>query len=132
MKIQMKNLIPSTVKNIEKGLAVAVILGVLIYIGVSIYDFSQADWRLKETFYDLIYRVLLVTIALELSRMLVTHSLTSILELLAFVVARKMLKPDITTVDILLGIFAFVALLGANHYFVLPRKKRKTEEYSDS
>jgi len=123
IKIQIKDLIPLTVKKIENFLAVAVILGVLVYIIASFHNFVGVDWNEREVFYDLIYRVLLVTIALELSRMLMTHSFIAILELLAFVVARKMLKPDITTVDVLLGVFAFVALLGAYRYFVLPLEK---------
>jgi len=40
--------------------------------------------------------VLLLVIGLELVRMLVTHSLSAVLELLAFVIARKMLKPDLS------------------------------------
>jgi hypothetical protein len=39
--------------------------------------------------------------------------------LLAFVVARKMLKPDTDVLDILLSVLAFVALLAANR-FLLP------------
>jgi hypothetical protein len=67
------------------------------------------DWRLTETFYELIYRVLLLVIGVELVRTLVTHDLRAVLELLAFVVARKMLKPDLGVLDILLSVLAFVA-----------------------
>jgi hypothetical protein len=67
----------------------------------------------------LIYRVLLLVIGIELVRTLVTHELRAILELLAFVVARKMLKPDLAFLDILLSVLAFVALLAANR-FLLP------------
>lgn len=127
LKMQMKDMVTLTVKNIELFLAVAVILSVLIYVGTSFQSFVNADWGEREVFYDLIYRVLLVTIALELARMLITHSFLAILELLAFVVARKMLKPDITTMDVLLGVFAFVVLLAANRYFVLQNGKSKIE-----
>ncbi|MFA6600580.1 MAG: hypothetical protein WC352_00750 [Candidatus Omnitrophota bacterium] len=111
------------IKWIEKILAVAVVLAVMIYIGLSASGFMAANWHEKEIFYELIYRVLLVTIGLELARMLVTHSFIAILELLAFVVARKMLKPDITSVDVVLGVVSFVALLAANYYFVTPLLK---------
>jgi hypothetical protein len=66
----------------------------------------------------LIYRVLLLVIGVELVRTLVTHELRAILELLAFVVARKMLKPDLGVLDILLSVLAFVALLAANRYWL--------------
>jgi hypothetical protein len=42
------------------------------------------------------------------------------LELLAFVVARKMLKPELETVDILLGVAAFDGLLAARRFFLAP------------
>jgi hypothetical protein len=77
---------------------------------------AAMDWRLTETFYELIYRVLLLVIGIELVRTLVTHELRAILELLAFVVARKMLKPDLAVLDILLSVLAFVALLAANRF----------------
>jgi hypothetical protein len=54
--------------------------------------------------------VLLLVIGLELVRTLVTHDLRAILELLALVVARKMLKPDLAVMDIFLSVLAFVAL----------------------
>ena len=76
------------------------------------------DWRVPETFYELIYRVLLLVIGVELVRTLVTHELRAILELLAFIVARKMLKPDLAVLDILLRVLAFAALLAANHFWL--------------
>ena len=62
------------------------------------------DWRSTETFYELTYRVLLLVIAVELVRTLITHDLTAILELLAFVIARKMLKPDLEAIDIVVSV----------------------------
>ena len=79
---------------------------------------AAMDWRLTETFYDLIYRVLLLVIGVELVRTLVTHELSAILELLGFVVARKMLKPDLPVLDIVLSVLAFVALLAANRFLL--------------
>jgi len=62
----------------------------------------------------------LLVIAIELVRTLVTHDLRAILELLAFVVARKMLKPDLNVIDIVLSVLAFVALLAANYWWLSP------------
>jgi len=76
------------------------------------------DWSAKETFYELIYRILLLVIGLELVRMLITHSLGAVLELLAFVIARKMLKPDLTAVDIILSVLAFVILLAGRKHLM--------------
>jgi hypothetical protein len=100
----------------ERALAIAVFAGVIAYLIGSIQVLLAMDWTATETFYDLIYRVLLLVIGLELMRMLVTHELEAILELLAFVIARKMLKPDLTSIDISLGVLAFVALVAARFY----------------
>jgi len=86
------------------------------------------DWRQTETFYELIYRVLLLVIGMELVRILVTHNLRAILELLAFVVARKMLKPDLLVLDIFFSVLAFVALLAANHFWLSTSLPPENEE----
>lgn len=104
--------------NIEKILAAVVILGVFVYAVSSIGALIAMDWSQNEVFYEFVYRVLLLIIGLELARMLVTHSISAVLELLSFVIARKMLKPDLTSVDIILSVLAFVALAGARHYFM--------------
>ena len=80
---------------IERLLALVILGGVLVFGLCSTQTMAAMDWRLTETFYELIYRVLLLVIGVELVRTLVTHELRAILELLAFVVARKMLKPDL-------------------------------------
>ena len=97
------------------------ILGAVLVFGLgSTQTMAAMDWRMTETFYELIYRVLLLVIGVELVRTLVTHELRAILELLGFVVARKMLKPDLTVVDILLSVLAFVALIAANRLWLSP------------
>ncbi len=114
--------IPSYYKTIavwiERLLALVILGGVFVFGLRSIQTLAAMDWRLTETFYEMIYRVLLLVISVELVRTLVTHELRAILELLAFVVARKMLKPDLGVLDILLSVLAFVALLVANHYWL--------------
>ena len=57
-------------------------------------------------------------IGVEFVRTPITHELKAILELLGFVVARKMLKPELAVFDVLLSILAFVTLLGANHFWL--------------
>lgn len=105
---------------IERSLALVIMGGVFIFAISSMQTMAHMDWQQTETFYELIYRVLLLVIAVELARTLVTHDLRAILELLAFVVARKMLKPDSSVLDILLSVLAFVALLAANYYWLKP------------
>lgn len=109
-----------TVRFLEKALALAVLVSVLISSVRGGIHLAGMDWTAKETFYELIYRVLLLVIGLELVRMLITHSLAAVLELLAFVIARKMLKPDLTSIDIILSVLAFVVLLGGRKHLMSP------------
>jgi len=104
--------------TLERLLAWAILVGVAIFAVMSAAVLAGMDWRTTETFYELIYRVLLLVIGIELARTLLTHDLEAILELLAFVVARKTLKPDVTALDIVLSVVGFSALLGARAYFL--------------
>ncbi len=133
MKMTLDRLFNPFVRGMEKFLAVAVLACVIlaaVYGGIFL---AGLDWTAKETFYELIYRMLLLVIGLELVRMLITHSLAAVLELLAFVIARKMLKPDLTAVDIILSVLAFVALLAGRKYLMsrtcyLPRELEGAED----
>lgn len=102
---------------LEKFVAFAVLVGVIAYAIHSVLALSSMDWAVTDTYYDLINRVLAVIIGLELIRMLVSHSIAAVLELLAFVIARKMLKPDLDSIDVAAGVLAFVALMAARHFF---------------
>lgn len=102
---------------LEKIVAGVVVIGVFLYAFHSTSVLVEMDWSQTETFFELIYRVLAVIIGLELVRMLVSHSISAVLELLAFVIARKMLKPDLASLDVTLGVLAFVALMAARHFF---------------
>lgn len=102
----------------ERLLAIAILAGVGAFAAESALELLTMDWASSDTFYELIYRTLMLVIGVELARTLITHDLRAILELLAFVIARKMLKPDLTTVDILLGAIAFVTLLGARRHLL--------------
>ena len=115
------------VRWLEKLLAVAILGSVVVSAVLGGIHLAGLDWSSNETFYELIYRTLLLVIGLELVRMLITHSLAAVLELLAFVIARKMLKPDLNSVDIILSILAFVALLAGRKHLMsrscyLPRE----------
>lgn len=118
------------VRWLEKLLAVVVLGSVIVAAVHGGIRLAGLDWSANETFYELIYRMLLLVIGLELVRMLITHSLAAVLELLAFVIARKMLKPDLTSLDIILSVLAFVALLAGRRYLMsrscyLPREMEK-------
>ena len=112
----------------ERLLALSVLVGIVIYGIGSAVLLTGLDWKFTETFYELIYRVLLMVIGLELVRMLIVHDLSAVLELLAFVTARKVLKPEIEAIDIVLAVIAFVALLGARRSFLEIRKNKPADK----
>lgn len=100
----------------ELILALVVLCCVFVFAFGSFFELMGWDWKATTTFYELIYRILLMVIGLELVRMLLTHEIVAVLELLAFVIARKMLMPDLTTIDIVLAVLAFVSLLAARKF----------------
>jgi len=88
-----------------------------VFFYASVATMGGENWSQVETLYELINRILLLVICLELIRTLLTHELEAVLELLAFVVARKTMKPDLTVIDILLCSISFVILLAARKFF---------------
>ena len=118
MKFRVTKPYQAAIFWLEKLLALAVLAGVIVAAIEGAIHLAGMDWTAKETFYEFIYRALLIVIGLELVRMLITHSLAAVLELLAFVIARKMLKPDLTSLDVFLGVLAFVVLLGGRKYLM--------------
>jgi hypothetical protein len=106
------------VRWLEIALAGLVLVGVLAAAVSSVRELLGLDWNQAATFDRLMSRVLFIAIGLELARMLVVHSLRAILEMLAFAIARNMLLPDRTAVDIVLGAVGFGVLLAAARYFL--------------
>ncbi len=109
----MKNfleLYPAVIKVFEKLLALIVFIGVLTLLINSIPVLLGLDWARVDSFYEMIDRILLAVIGLELIRMLITHNMDAVLELLAFVIARKMLRPELSSMDIALSVLSFSAL----------------------
>lgn len=104
----------------ERLLAVSMLVGMSVFFFFSIAAMSAIDWNQTDSLYDLINRILLLVICLELIRTLLTHDLEAVLELLAFVVARKTLKPDLSVTDILFCVFSFVILMAARRFLIKP------------
>lgn len=114
--------------SLEKVVAAATVIAVIVYGFESAKVLIAMDWSSTETFYEFINRTLIAVIGLELVRMLVNHSIGAVLELLAFVIARKMLKPDLTSLDIALSAGAFVALMAARHFLMEDQFYKNREE----
>lgn len=130
MELNVTACIKRFVRYTEIAIAVIVLIGVFIYAFHNVDYFFFSDWSDERIFYDLIYKTLLITIGVEFARMLVTHNYESILELLAFVIARKMLRPDIDSLDIALGVISFVIVAFAARYFLWQKNKEQKKHNS--
>lgn len=115
----------------ERILAISILMAMAIFFYSSVSSMGGDNWAQVETLYELINRILLLVICLELIRTLLTHDLEAVLELLAFVVARKTMKPDLTVIDILLCSISFILLMAARKYFTR-REEYEIPEIVDS
>ncbi len=71
----------------------------------------------------IIENILLVAIAAELGLLLLYHRTSAAVEVIIFVIARKIVAPDITAVELLLSVAALAGLLVVRFYF-LPGKPK--------
>lgn len=71
----------------------------------------------------IIQNLLLVAIAAELGLLFLFHRTSAAVEVIIFVIARKIVTPDITSLDLLLSVVALAGLLVVRFYF-LPGKPK--------
>ncbi|HXG93057.1 MAG TPA: hypothetical protein VNN73_11930 [Blastocatellia bacterium] len=67
---------------------------------------------------QIIETILLVAIAAELSLLLLFHRTTAAVEVVIFIIARKMVNPQITSLDLLLGAAALAGLIIVRYYYL--------------
>lgn len=99
------------IKVAEKILAGLVLAATLYYALHSIGLLVGLDWRQTVTFYEFINRALLISVGIELVRLLFTHDVHALTDLMIFAVARKVLRPDIKTEELMLYVIAFAVLV---------------------
>src|ERR1044072_7472656 len=108
---------------------VIVIAAAIAAVDVIVRDFPQL-WRQGTNQYDALHHViqniLLVAIAGELGLLLLFHRAGAAIEVIIFVVARKMVTPDISGVELLLGSASLIGLVAARRYFI--REKNEGNE----
>lgn len=71
----------------------------------------------------IIQNLLLIAIAAELGLLLLFHRTSAAVEVIIFVIARKIVTPDITSLDLLLSVAALAGLLVVRFYY-LPGKPK--------
>ena len=103
------------VRWFERLLALFIFIGLILFIVAYTQKFLHSNWQDIATYEHMVHVVLSMIIGLEAVRLLTTHSLESVLELLAFVVARKALEPGATSLDLVLVVIAFTVLIGGRY-----------------
>jgi hypothetical protein len=95
-------------------------------VEIVIRDFPLL-WR-QANEYDALHRIiqniLLVAIAAELALLLLFHRTSAAIEVLIFVIARKMVTPGISGLELVLGTAALAGLVVIRFYYLNPERKR--------
>jgi uncharacterized membrane protein (DUF373 family) len=76
-----------------------------------------------QTLHQMLQNILLLAIAAELGLLLLFHRASAAVEVVMFVIARRMVATDVTALDLLMGSLALSALLVVRFYF-LPGKPK--------
>jgi hypothetical protein len=76
-----------------------------------------------QTLHQLLQSILLLAIAGELALLLLFHRASAAVEVVMFVIARRMVATDVTAFDLLMGSIALAALMAVRFYF-LPGKPK--------
>ena len=89
------------------------------------YGFPQL-WRAGDeyqTLHQLLQNILLLAIAGELALLLLFHRASAAVEVVMFVIARRMVATDVTAFDLLMGSIALAALMAVRFYFIPGKPK---------
>lgn len=116
----------STILNrIEYVFAIIIIIGVCIYVFNSLIYFFYLDWSTSEAFVLFLQRIFYMIIGIELARLLISYNIDTVVELLVFILARKLLliDDDANPWIIPLNIISIILLFAAKFYFFDKDKK---------
>jgi uncharacterized membrane protein (DUF373 family) len=72
---------------------------------------------------QIIQNILLIAIAAELGLLLLYHRTSAAIEVIIFVIARKIVSPDLSALDLVLSVVALAGLLVVRFYY-LPGKPK--------
>ena len=118
----------NTVHFFLSMLAILILIAAAIAtVEIVIRDIPQL-WRQKNE-YDALHQIiqdfLLVAIAAELALLFLFHRMSAAVEVLIFVIARKMVISGIPGLDLLAGVVALAGLVAIRFYFIAPKEQPK-------
>ncbi len=108
------------------ALAVVVLLAAAIdtvYTVLQIYPllFRRSDEY--QALSRLIQQVLLIGIAAELAQLLINHRTGVAVDVIVFVIARKIVNPDTSVVNLLLSVIALCGLIVVRYFFLSSKRR---------
>lgn len=122
-KVELINKLKELIFIVEMILAVMILFGVLAGLVSSVLQIPHILTTTREQFYNsfknFLGNALLLIVGVELIRMLITHTTRATLELIIFVIARKLLIYTDSMMDIFLGTIA-LAIAFATIKYLLP------------
>lgn len=102
---------------------------------ILIHDFPKL-WQQQQNEYDVLHliiqNILLVAIAAELGLLLLFHRTGAAIEVVIFVIARKMVTPGISGLELLLGATALAGLIVVRFYFLPKRGGKMSAESQEN
>lgn len=120
----VQNIIDTTVRARQNMLEIVeIVLAGLIVCAVAYFSFHGAlnfffmDWSRMTVMYEFISYILLILLGLEVARLILVHSISVVMELMLLIIARKMLYPDITALDLLFCAIAFVLVVAVYYLY---------------
>lgn len=110
---KLKRPIIKGVLVLEFFLAALVIIGTALYLIMSL-GLLFSDYTAPQLFFsDLVSIFLSAIIGIEVARVLITHNLFSMFDVLGLILIRKALDPETTVTEVLVVVVAFVILIVA-------------------
>lgn len=97
-----------------------------LYYVITIHDFTQT----YELFQGFMAHALLLVIGLELALMLLRHTPSSIVEVLIYAIARKLLIHGANAYELAVGVAALGGLFAIRKYLIVPVPIAETQETS--
>ncbi|MCA9750289.1 MAG: hypothetical protein KC414_14360, partial [Romboutsia sp.] len=98
-KKNIKETLSKYLDLMESGLSILVIFGLISYLVNSIEALYIFDWSDIETFYYFINYILALVVGIELAKLMITHDIFAITNLLTFVVAKKLFTLYFTSLN---------------------------------
>lgn len=102
---------------------IEMILAIIVFVAVVYFSFKTGksfifnDWAIMSSMYEFISFILLILLGLEVSRLIVVHSITVVMEIMLLIIARKMLYPDISALELLFSTVAFAVVIGVYYLY---------------